>query len=114
MVVRGVICRTQARCVGSLKYTGMRNLRASTVRPATWSVCSCVIRIASSAAGSSLAIFMRFSSSRQLSPASTSTRVRALAITVELPFEPEARTVMRIRLRYAASVWISAPQWRDT
>jgi len=27
-------------------------------------------------------------------------------MTVELPFEPEARTVMRICLRYAGEVWI--------
>jgi hypothetical protein len=40
-------------------------------------------------------IFARISS-RQESPASISTRVSALATTVEFPFEPEARTVMRI------------------
>ena len=39
---------------------------------------------------------MRRRSSRQERPASTRTRVRALAMTVEFPLEPEARTVMRM------------------
>jgi len=51
-------------------------------------------------------VFMRLSSSRQERPASTSRLVSAEAMTVELPLEPEARTVMRMRLRYAGSVWI--------
>ena len=47
-------------------------------------------------AGSSPAMDMRFSSSRQERPASTRTRVRELEMTVLLPLEPEASTVMRI------------------
>jgi hypothetical protein len=39
---------------------------------------------------------MRLSSSRQERPASTSMLVCAEAMTVELPLEPEARTVMRM------------------
>src|ERR1700733_4205729 len=48
------------------------------------------------AAGSSLAICMRFSSSRQESPASTRMRVRLLETRVLFPLEPEASTVIRI------------------
>jgi hypothetical protein len=44
---------------------------------------------------------MRFNSSRQESPASTRTVVFELEITVLLPLEPEASTVMRMSLRYA-------------
>jgi hypothetical protein len=39
---------------------------------------------------------MRFSSSRQESPASSRIRVRLLATTVLLPLEPDASTVIRI------------------
>jgi hypothetical protein len=35
-----------------------------------------------------------------------SRRVLAEAMTVELPLEPEARTVIRICLRYAGRMWI--------
>src|ERR1035437_10433185 len=70
------------------------------------------MRMASSAAGSSLARAMRLRSSRQERPASTRRRVCADAMTVELPLEPEARTVMRICLRYAGWVWIGGFQWR--
>jgi len=49
------------------------------------------------AAGSSPAAFIRFRSSRQESPASTSRVVLGDAMTVELPLEPEARTVMRMQ-----------------
>src|SRR5271154_4585541 len=98
MVVRGVSIRTHARCVGSVKKTGTRSRRASTASPATWSRCSWVIRIASSVAGSSFAAAIRRSSSRHDSPASTSTRVRLEEMTVLLPFDPEASTVIRIML----------------
>ncbi len=40
--------RIQARCVPSVKYTGIFSLRAVTAKPPTWSECSCVMRIASS------------------------------------------------------------------
>ena len=46
--------------------------------------------------GSSPARAMRLRSSRQERPASTRTRVRELEMTVLLPLEPEASTVMRI------------------
>ncbi len=95
-MVRGVSIRTHARCVGSVKNTGTRSRRASTASPATWSRCSCVIKIASSVAGSSFAAAIRRSSSRHDSPASTSTRVRLEEMTVLLPFDPEASTVIRI------------------
>jgi hypothetical protein len=39
---------------------------------------------------------MRFSSSRQESPASTRMRVRLLETSVLFPLEPEASTVIRI------------------
>src|ERR1017187_5395352 len=84
----------------------MRRRRARVGRPAMWSWCSCVMRMAERAAGSSLAVFMRLSNSRQERPASTSRLVSAEEMTVELPLEPEARTVMRMRLRYAGLVWI--------
>ena len=48
------------------------------------------------AAGSSSAMRMRFSSSRQESPASTRMRVRLLDTNVLFPLEPEASTVIRI------------------
>src|SRR6185312_2524926 len=63
--------------------------------------------MASRAAGSSPARAMRLSSSRQERPASTRTRVREEEMTVLLPLEPEASTVMRIiRLRYACCLWV--------
>src|SRR5882757_6975794 len=48
------------------------------------------------AAGFSSAICIRFSSSRQDSPASTRMRVRLLDTIVLFPLEPEASTVIRI------------------
>ena len=57
--------------------------------------------------GSSPAIAMRLISSRQESPASTRTRVLEEEMTVLLPLEPEASTVIRImRLRYAVRLWV--------
>src|ERR1035437_1425758 len=88
----------------------MRRRRARVARPAMWSWCSWVMRMAESAAGSSLGVFMRLSSSRQERPASMSRRVWAEAMTVELPLEPEARTVMRMRLRYAGLMWITGTE----
>src|SRR6185437_629555 len=84
----------------------MLRRRARTASPATWSICSWVMRMALRVAGSSPARAMRLSSSRQERPASTRTRVRELEMTVLLPLEPEASTVMRIiRLRYACCLW---------
>jgi hypothetical protein len=54
------------------------------------------MRIALRVEGFSPAAFMRFRSSRQESPASTRMVVFGEAMTVELPLEPEARTVMRM------------------
>ena len=50
---------------------------------------------------------MRFISSRHESPASTRTRVLEEEMTVLLPLEPEASTVMRIMdLQYALWLWV--------
>src|ERR1039458_6710580 len=49
---------------------------------------------------------MRLRSYRQERTASTSRLGSAEEVTVEVPLEPEARTVMRMRLRYAGLVWI--------
>src|SRR5258708_3715136 len=61
--------------------------------PAIWSLCSCVIRIASSPLGSSPEARKRRVSSRQESPASTNRRVVALEINALLPWLPLASTV---------------------
>jgi hypothetical protein len=68
-------------------------------------------KIASSVAGSSPARRMRRKSSRQLSPASTSIRVRPPVTTVALPLEPEASTVKRtilLSIARNASKWTPA------
>src|SRR5690349_11616947 len=85
----------------------MPSLRASTARPVTWSWCSWVMRMALRDAGSSPAAFMRLRSSRQERPASTRMVVLGEAMTVELPLEPEARTVIRIEREYALRLWDS-------
>src|ERR1019366_7238322 len=72
------------------------------------------MRMASSAAGSSSTRAMRLRSSRQERPAPTSRRVFAEAMTVELPLEPEARTVMRIGFKIRRSgvdCGVSVPGW---
>ena len=57
------------------------------------------------AAGSSFAICIRLSSSRQESPASTRMRVRLLDTSVLFPLEPEASTVILI-MRKAYAPWL--------
>src|SRR5258708_39585274 len=65
------------------------------------------MRMALSCEGSSPARAMRLRSSRQERPASTRIRVREEEMTVLLPFDPEASTVIRIiRLRYACWLWV--------
>src|ERR1700677_5302727 len=66
------------------------------------------------AAGSSFAICIRFTSSRQESPASTRMRVRLLDTSVLFPLEPEASTVILI-MRKAYAPWLlilGRLQWR--
>src|SRR5580704_10126045 len=64
--------------------------------------------MASSWVGSSPAMAMRLRSSRQERPASTRMRVREEEMTVLLPLDPEANTVIRIIwLGYACSLWVS-------
>src|SRR6202044_1629131 len=65
---------------------------------------------ASMAAGSSFAICIRFSSSRQESPASTRMRVRLLDTSVLFPLEPEASTVILI-MRKAYAPWLLILGW---
>src|ERR1700733_134402 len=57
------------------------------------------------AAGSSFAICIRLSNSRQESPASTRIRVRLLDTSVLFPLEPEASTVILI-MRKAYASWL--------
>src|SRR5579871_4585528 len=86
----------------------MLRRRARTPRPATWSWCSWVMRMASSWVGSSPAMAMRLRSSRQERPASTRMRVREEEMTVLLPLDPEASTVIRIIwVGYACWLWVS-------
>src|SRR6202023_1175435 len=71
------------------------------------------MRMASSSRGSSPACCMRFRISRQESPASTRMRVRFVATTVLLPFEPLASTVIRIMEKAYAKRRVKPGQTRE-
>src|SRR5690242_17867319 len=61
-------------------------------RPEVWSECSCVIRIASNDSGDTPRPASRSNVSLRLSPASTNSRVREVATSVQLPLEEDAST----------------------
>ena len=89
-------CATPAMVRGFSDVNRDLQLARQDLQSGTWSWCSCEITMALSFCGSSPAVCMRLSVSRQEMPASTRMLAQELESTVEFPLLPLARTVMRI------------------
>src|ERR1019366_293922 len=84
--------RLQARWAGAVRKTGTFSFVASRCKPATWSECSCVIRIAEISSARSPSARSRLQVSRPDSPASTRIRVALVATSAQFPRLPLAST----------------------
>src|SRR5258708_18230777 len=73
-------------------YTGISNFLAITERPETWSVCSCVIRMASIDSGETPAAAKRSNVSFRLSPASINRRGPGEGTSTEMTQPDDERT----------------------
>src|SRR6202521_721567 len=99
--------RLQAWWVGAVRKTGTFSFVASRCKPATWSECSCVIRIAESSSVRSPSARSRLKVSRPDRPASTSIRVELVATSAQFPRLPLASTDTdtHITVAYPHRLW---------